>query len=84
MMTIERDSRGSNLKNKNKEEKMTRLLNKRQAIYYRTKIRENDIALARLYQMKKGGRIQREEFTDLLPSVRAGRLFWKKRLTGKR
>lgn len=63
---------------------MTRLLNKRQAIYYRTKIRENDIALARLYQMKKGGRIQKEEFTDLLPSVRAGRLFWKKRLTGKR
>lgn len=63
---------------------MTRLLNKRQAIYYRTKVRENDIALARLYQMKKGGRIQKEEFIDLLPSVRAGRLFWKKRLTGKR
>ena len=84
MMTIREVRMVRALKTKQGHKKMTRLLNKRQAIYYRTKVRENDIALARLYQMKKGGRIQREEFTDLLPSVRAGRLFWKKRLTGKR
>ena len=59
---------------------MTRLLNKKQALDYRVKRNESCVALSLVYALRNKKRISQDDFQTLEKSVRAGRLFYNKKL----
>lgn len=59
---------------------MTRLLSKKQAVFLKTKKARSDVALATLFALRKNKKISSEEMETLLPPVRAGRVFYAKKL----
>ena len=59
---------------------MTRLLNKKQALFYRVKKNESCIALSLVYALRNKKRISKDEFITLEKASRASRLFYNKKL----
>lgn len=63
---------------------MTRLISKKQAIRYKTETNKARLAVSLLYALRSKKRITKEEFNNFLPVMTNGRLFYQKKLTGKR
>lgn len=59
---------------------MTRLLSKKTALAYKVKRNDSCVALSLVYALRNKKQLSQEHFETLEKSVRAGRLFYNKKL----